>query len=328
VAIGRSIATRTGQRLDSDQEFIGQGLSNIVGSMLSAYPSSGSFNRSGVNLASGAMTPLAAVLSAVFLGLVTLLAAPLVAYLPVASMAAILFIVAWGLFDWPQLWHIARSHPRERIVLLVTLVGVLVDLEKGLFFGVVLSLLFYLYRTSQPSTQEMVPNPDDLGRIRRRMIDAVPGMPTCPQMAIVRLRGSIYFGAVEHVRERFHRIDEDEPRRRWLVLAAPGINFVDLAGAYLLAEEARRRRALGGGLVIAGIQPAVRRMLERSDALPALGPDGIVPHKGDAVRRLFPKLDVEICRRCTQCVFEEGQALLPDGRVRADVSEEKGLVTP
>lgn len=328
VAIGRSIATRTGQRLDTDQEFIGQGLSNIVGSFLSAFPSSGSFNRSGVNVAAGAVTPLAAALSALFLLLITLLAAPLVAFLPVATMASILFIVAWGLFDWRHIWHIVRYHTRERIVLLVTWIGVLVDLEKGLFFGVVLSLLFYLYRTSQPAAQEIAPQPSDLGQSGRKMVEVGPGVSSCPQLAIVRLRGSIYFGAVEHVREEFHRIDEIDPRRKWLLLAAPGINFVDLAGAYLLAEEARRRRALGGGLILVGAQRPVQRMLARTEAVLALGPEGVQPHKGAALRQIYPRLDSRICKGCPLRVFEECQQTLPDGQPQVAPESEERMPIP
>jgi len=100
VAIARSIAVKSGQRIDGNQEFVGQGLSNVAGAFFSAYPSSGSFNRSGVNYEAGAKTPLAAVLSVPFLITILFFVAPLAAYLPIASMAAILFLVAWGLFDF------------------------------------------------------------------------------------------------------------------------------------------------------------------------------------------------------------------------------------
>jgi SulP family sulfate permease len=96
VSIARAVAVKSGQRIDGNQEFIGQGLSNLVGAFSSAYPSSGSFNRSGVNYEAGARTPLAAVFSAVLLLIVLLGIAPLAAYLPLAVMAALLFMVAWG----------------------------------------------------------------------------------------------------------------------------------------------------------------------------------------------------------------------------------------
>ncbi|HEX7971481.1 MAG TPA: SulP family inorganic anion transporter, partial [Thiobacillus sp.] len=163
VAIARSVATKSDQSIDSNQEFIGQGLSNIAGSFFSSYASSGSFNRSGVNYASGAQTPLAAALSAVFLLLIVLLVAPLAAYLPVPSMAAILFIVAWGLIDFHHIGEILKRHKRESIVLAITFVGTLVDLEKGIFLGILVSLLFYLYRTSRPTIRELVPQASELG---------------------------------------------------------------------------------------------------------------------------------------------------------------------
>jgi SulP family sulfate permease len=316
VAIARSVAVRSGQRLDSDQEFIGQGLANIAGAFTSAYPSSGSFNRSGVNYAAGARTPLAAALSAPFLLAIALVAAPLVAHLPVAAMAAILFIVAWGLFDWHHIGQILRHHARERVVLLVTWAGVLIDLEKGLFFGIVVSLLFYLYRTSQPAIEERAPPRAELGNPRRKMVAVGDDAPPCPQLALLRVRGSIYFGAAEHVREQLHRVDAADAQRKWLLLVAHGVNFVDLAGAQLLAEEAQRRRDLGGALVIVGAQPAVREMLERSGAIDAIGADCLIDHKGDALRFVYPLLDAGVCSRCTRRVFEECQAALPDGSPR------------
>ncbi|MCU0928166.1 MAG: SulP family inorganic anion transporter [Burkholderiaceae bacterium] len=328
VAIARSIATRSRQRLDSNQEFIGQGLSNVAGAFVSAYPSSGSFNRSGINYASGARTPLAAALSAPILLAIAVVAAPLAAYLPVAAMAGILFIVAWGLIDWHHIGDIVRRHPRERLVLLVTWIGVLVDLEKGLFAGIVVSLLLYLYRTSQPAVDERAPPPAELGNPRRKMVAAGPDVPPCPQVAMLRLRGSIYFGAVEHVRDQFRRVDAADPKRRWVMLLAQGVNFIDLAGAELLAEEAQRRKALGGGLVIVGAQPAVEHLLRRSGAIDAIGPARLVAHKGEAIRNVYPQLDADVCRACTRRVFFECQARLPNDEPRLDLPGDTRSPTP
>jgi SulP family sulfate permease len=316
VAIARAVAVKSGQRLDADQEFIGQGLSNLIGSFTSAYPSSGSFNRSGINFEAGARSPMAAVLSAPILLAIALLAAPLAAWLPVPAMAAILFIVGWGLIDRVAIAQIIRRHPRERLVLLVTWAGVLVDLEKGLFIGIVVSLLFYLYRTSQPRIEERAPPPSEFGNPRRKMVLAGGDAPVCPQLAMLRLNGSIYFGAVEHVREHFQRLDEVDPRRKWLMLVASGVNFVDYAGAHLLAEESVRRRAMGGGLVIVGPGPAASEMLERSGCLDEIGRDLVYLHKGDAIRAVYPRLDPAICACCPLQVFEECRLALPDGSAR------------
>ncbi len=316
VAISRAIAVQSGQRIDSNQEFIGQGLSNIAGSFFSAYTSSGSFNRSGANYAAGARTPLAAALSAVFLLLIALVAAPWAAYLPVAAVAAVLFIVAWGLINVPEISDILRRHPRERIVLLLTFFGTLLDLEKGLFLGIVVSLFFYLYSTSQPKVEERVPPRGELGNPRRKFVGSDAENPRCPQLAILRVRGGLYFGAVEHVRGQLQAVDEWDPRRRWVMLLMQGVDFVDHAGVHLLQHEARRRRALGGGLMLVTVQPDVRQMLERSGYVAEEGAERIVFSKGTALRMLYPLLDSAICRDCTARIFEECQQALPNGEPR------------
>ena len=264
VAIARSVASKSDQRIDSNQEFVGQGLSNIAGSFFSGYASSGSFNRSGVNYASGAKTPLAAAMSAVFLLLIVLLVAPLAAYLPVASMAAILFIVAWSLIDFHHIGEILKRHNKERIILAITFIGTLVDLEKGIFLGILASLMFYLYRTSQPSIRELVPSYINRLNPQRKLVAVDTDAPACPQLSILRVEGSIFFGAVEHVQQHFRNVDDADPDKKHLLLAARAIGFIDLSGAELFAKEAIRRRKMGGGLYIVGVQPDLCEMMKRA----------------------------------------------------------------
>jgi len=316
VAIARSIATKSDQRIDSNQEFIGQGLSNIAGSFFSGYAASGSFNRSGVNYASGAKTPLAAALSAVFLLLIVLLVAPLAAYLPVPAMAAILFIVAWSLIDFHHIGEIIKRHKRERIILALTFVGTLIDLEKGIFLGILVSLLFYLHRTSQPSIRELVPLAAEFDNPRRKFVPITGDAPSCPQMALLRVEGSIFFGAVDYVQQHFRNVDESDPQKKHLLLTSRAIGFVDLAGAELLAKEATRRRKLGGGLYLVGVQPDLCKMLRRSGQVDTVGEEQIFRHKGDAIQAIYPRLDNEICRTCTARVFHECHVALPDGTPR------------
>ncbi len=316
VAIARSIAIKSDQRIDSNQEFIGQGLSNIAGSFFSAYASSGSFNRSGVNFASGAKTPVAAALSAVFLLLIVLLVAPLAAYLPVPAMAAILFIVAVGLIDFHHIAEIVERHERERIVLAITFFGTLIDLEKGIFLGILASLIFYLYRTSQPSIRELAPLKSELDDPRRKFVRAGPDAPSCPQMAMLRVEGSIFFGAVEHVQQQLRQVDETDPGKKQVMLFARAINFIDLAGAEMLAKEAERRRKIGGGLYLVGVQPGFIGMLSHGGHAEAVGRENIFDHKGEAIHAVYRRLDSDICRNCSVRIFHECQSTLPSGEPR------------
>lgn len=142
IAIARSVALRSGQKIDSNQEVVGQGLSNLVGGFFSGYPSSGSFTRSGLNFDAGAKTPLAAVFASLFLMIILALIARWITYLPMAAMAGILFLVAWGLIDRREIAAIFRGPRHEQVVLLVTFVATLVvQLEYAVFIGIAVSLL-------------------------------------------------------------------------------------------------------------------------------------------------------------------------------------------
>lgn len=141
IASARAAALRSGQVLDGNQEFIGQGLANLVGSFLSGYPSSGSFTRTGANYDAGAQTPLAAVFAGLLLMALLFLIAPLLAYLPVAAMAGVLFIIAWSLADWAAIGELWREGGQERVVFCVTfLATLLMPLEYAVAVGIALSL--------------------------------------------------------------------------------------------------------------------------------------------------------------------------------------------
>ncbi|MEW5943636.1 MAG: SulP family inorganic anion transporter [Pseudomonadota bacterium] len=305
VSIARAIAVRSEQRIDGNQEFIGQGLSNLLGSFFSGYASSGSFNRSGLNYAAGARTPLAAVFAALFLVVILLLVAPLAAYLPIPAMAGILFLVAWGLIDFHHIRSIVKTSRPESFVLFTTLLATLfVELEFAIYVGVVLSLMVYLNRTSQPSILTVMPDQEE-GSYH---FTAESGLPDCPQLKIVRINGSIFFGAVDHVQRFLQRIDEADPQQKHVLIIASGINFVDVAGAEMLAQEAKRRRKMGGGLYFYRMKDAVREMLAKGNYLKDVGEENIFPAKFNAIGAICRKLDPEVCRGCNIKVFRECKA--------------------
>lgn len=142
VAIARALAPRYVDKLDGNQEFIAQGLANISGAFFSAYPSSGSFNRSGVNAVSGARTPLAAICAALFLIAILFFVAPLASYLPYAVIAALLFLVAWGLIDRREIVRIWNEEPIQRWPMIVTFVATItLSLEWAILLGITVALL-------------------------------------------------------------------------------------------------------------------------------------------------------------------------------------------
>jgi len=302
VSIARSLGSRAHQHIDGNQEFIGQGLSNIGGAFFSGYVATGSFNRSGLNFQAGAKTPLAAVLAGLFLVGVVVLVAPMAAYLPNAAMAAILFLVAWGLIDFHAVRNILRTSRSETTVLAVTFFSTLfLQLEFAILAGVLLSLGLYLNRTSRPKLITRVPDPRTPGR------DFVtdPALPECPQIKIARLDGSLFFGAVNHVAETLHRLAEARPAQRHLIVVATGINFIDVAGAEFLVEQATRRQAEGGGLYLIRLKPGVCEPLNRGGYVDTIGRENLFKGKTEAIATVVGRLDPESCRGCTVRIFKE-----------------------
>lgn len=299
VSISRAIALRSGQHIDGNQEFIGQGLANIIGAFFSGYASSGSFNRSGVNYAAGAKTPLAAVYASFFLLGILLLVAPLAAYLPTAAMAGILFLVAWELIDFHHIRQLHQINRQETIVLWVTLIGTLIDLEKGIFFGVALSLVLYLYRTSQPKLESVVPDGDP----ESYHYVGAQGRTECPQVKMIRLHGSIYFGAVPYLQQQIQDMGERHPAQIHLVMMASGINFVDLAGAELLGNLVKRYTTAGGSVSFYRMKESVAEALRSGGFMKEIGEENLFPARSRPAEAIFPKLDKTVCANCSRQIF-------------------------
>ena len=304
VSIARSIATKSEQRIDSNQEFIGQGLSNVIGSFFSSYASSGSFTRTGVNYEAGAKTPLAAVFAALTLTCIVLLIAPLTAYLPIASMAGILFLVAYNLIDTHHISSIIRTSKPEAGILIATFLATLfVELEFAIYVGVILSLLLYLNRTSHPTVVTLAPDPDNK---KKRFVNVQKKpLPECPQLKIIRIDGSIFFGAVNHVAEELDQITKNYPEQAHILIVGGGINFIDVAGCQTLNQEAHRLRVNGRQVYLCSLKGEVVEVMKRGGCNKSIGEENVFHSKMEAIKSIVPRLDPERCRRCKVRIFNE-----------------------
>ena len=303
-SIGRSLAARGGYRINGSQEFIGQGLSNIVGAFFSGYVATGSFNRSGLNFEAGAKTPLAAIFAGGFLAVVVLLVAPYAAYLPKAAMAGVLFIVAWGLIDFKEIFHILKVSKRETAVLLVTFFSALfLELELAIFAGVLLSLIMYLERVSKPIIRRQSPDP----RGGKRVFSSDPSLPECPQFRVAQIDGSIFFGNVNRVEETFDLFRSTRPEQKHLAIVVQAIRFVDLQGAEAFAHEAEARRKMGGGLYIVNAQTHLWDAFEDLGCIDEIDENHFFLGRTAAIHAIYQKLDKSECVRCRNRIFLECQ---------------------
>jgi SulP family sulfate permease len=323
ISSARAVALRSGQRIDGNQEFIGQGLANIVGAFTSSYPTSGSFNRTGANYEAGARTPLACVFSGILLLAILLLVRPLAGYLPVASMAAVLFIVAFGLIDMRAIRKVWRTSRADALTLAITFVATLtIRLEVAILVGVLASLFVYLNWATHPRVLRVAPDPVQQRRFRR--VDARTAL--CPQLDMLRIDGSLFFGSVEHIRDEIEAARAERPQARHVLLIGSGVHLIDTAGADLLASLARQFRDSDTQLYLCRLRPEVHALLERGGYLDAIGRDRVFTTKDDALASIYPKLDATRCAACAARIFEECEPTLPDGSVRDKPRPELTLV--
>jgi SulP family sulfate permease len=191
-------------------------------------------------------------------------------------------------------------------VLITTFIAtLLLDLEFAILLGVIVSLFLFLMETARPRIYSRVPDPQLPGR----RFNTNPKLPECPQLKIVRIDGSIYFGAVDHVQKMLRIFERKEPRQTHLLIMAGGINRVDISGAEFLAQEARYRQARGGAVYLYRLKEGVRQFLLRGSYLSQIGEDNLFQSKTEAIASIFDRLDRSVCERCTRRIFHECQSV-------------------
>ena len=330
ISIAKAVAARSGQRIDANREFRGQGLSNIVGGFFSCYVSCGSMNRSMPNLQAGARTPLAAVFAALLLLALVAVSAPVLAQIPMAALAALLLMVALSLLDikrWRQLVKLSRT---EFTVALATMLAtVTIRLEMAILLGTLLSLMSFLYRTSRPAMRTM--GFDSWGPERQFVVidDAhhpPPGvLAECPQLKLLRMEGEVYFGATQHVADTLYALRHVPHPQKHLLVMGKSMNFIDLAGAELWEAELNARRAMGGDLYFHRPRPEVIRMWQTTGFTRLLGPEHQFPDKRTAIATIFPKLNPAICKTCSARIFWEcKQVPTPPASTAAGIAASAG----
>ena len=297
VAIGRAIALHTHQKIDGNQEFIGQGVSNLVASFFSSYAGSGSFTRSGVNHQAGAKTPMSAIFASLFLIIVLLLLANYASYLPKAAMGGIILLVGYNLIDFHHIKQVYKSSGRELLILLITLIGTLFfDLEFALLAGIITSFFFYMERTSKPNiaTLGLTENHKFINILRD------PNAKECSNLKVIRIDGSLYFGSIEKIEDFFAKLYK-ENKVKHVLISAEGINFIDLAAAEWLTNEILKWQKNGGGIYITGLKLVSQDVLKKGGFIDKMGQQIFFKDKKSAIEAVHKK----ITEPCITKAFDE-----------------------
>jgi sulfate permease, SulP family len=313
ISIGRTFAIRRKEPFAPNQEMIGQGLSNTIGSFFSCYAGSGSFTRSGVNAEAGAKTPLSAISASLFLAAILLAFGSYITVIPKPAMAGLIVYVAWRLIDRNEIAHIVRTSRPETMILVLTLAsGLLLELDFAIYLGVIASFSVFIYESSHPSLRISAPVISASGRRKFRNAD-LHGVPECPQLVSVRLDGPLYFGSVEHVEAEWKALRAKRPGQIHVVFYLKGVGKIDLSGADFLIHAIREIRAEGGTFHIVALFPPLLECLRRFHVLDELGDVFLHISKGEAISAAIGYLDFGICSTCQKRVFTECKAL-PGGQ--------------
>lgn len=308
VSSARSIAGRSGQHLDSNQEFVGQGLSSIAAGFFGGYVVSGSFTRSAINYEAGGRTPMSSVFSGVFILVAMLALAPLAVFLPRTALAGVLLVTAYGMVDRREMRKILKTSRGDSAVMISTLMAtVLLPLEFAVLAGMLVSFARYLIKSSTPTVVSVIPDPTFMH------FEEPAGRPECPQLGIIRVEGSLYFGAVQHVEAAIRCNQDENPRQKFLLLRLSMVDHCDVSGIHMLAAVTSSYRRRGGDVFLDSVRPKVIDMMHLYGFDEVLGLENIL-NAQDTISHLFHKvLHPGFCiYECRRRVFAECQALPKD----------------
>ncbi|WP_325891332.1 SulP family inorganic anion transporter [Grimontia sp. NTOU-MAR1] len=304
LAISRAIALRSGQAIDGEQELVGQGLSNVVGSFFSCYPGSGSFTRSGANFDAGATSPLAMIFSGLLLILVLIFFSSVTIFLPLAAMAGSILLIAWNLLEFKQIQHAVAGSWEEKAVFSATFIStLLLKLEYAIYVGIAVSLLFSLRRFCQPRVVILAPSP---GHRRRKLLNYRSyGLAQCPQLLICRIDGAIFFGSVNHIRKTLEDAIQGAPQTSHIIVVCKGISFIDREGALAIQRLCDDFSARGIEVALCSLKGKTRSTLANEIELDVKMVDSMFEYPNQAIASSFKKLNPEVCEKCTHKVFDE-----------------------
>ncbi len=296
ISIAKAMASQTRQRLDPNQELIGQGLGNLVSGIFQGYAVSGSFSRSAVNISAGAITGFSAVVTGVVVGITLLFLTPLLYHLPQATLAAVIMMAVVNLVKIEPIIYAWRVQPHDGIVAMVTFLLTLVvapHLETGIVVGVILSLVLFLYRTMRPRVSVLSRDPD--GTLR----DAdVRKLATCDNISLIRFDGPLYFANTGYFVDTVLDRVAKKPDLKFVIVDAEGVNEIDATGEEMLHELIKRLDSLGIEFLVARAKKQIMDILKRSGFIEDLGKDKFFRLRTHAFKYAWDKLGDDHAETC------------------------------
>ncbi len=297
IAIAKSMAAKTGQKLDPNQELIGQGLANIIGSFGQSYAVSGSFSRSAVNLQANAATGVSSVVTSLMVALTLLFFTPLLYHLPQAVLAAVIMMAVIGLVNASGFIHAWKAKRADGIISVISFVCTLYfapHLEEGILVGVGLTFGLFIYQHLRPRVAILSKAQDNSLKDAEKA-----GLQECRHIAVVRFDGSLIFANATYLEDRVLDYIADKPELMHILIASKGINDIDASGEDAISILIDTVRSSGLEISFCGLKEEVLAVMERTHLTDKLGRENIYPDSRAALDSMYKQIHAQV--NCNDC---------------------------
>jgi anti-anti-sigma factor len=303
ISIAKAMAGQTGQRLDPNQELVGQGLANILGAIGKSYPTSGSFSRSAVNLQSGAISGLSSVFTSLAVVIMLLFFTPLLYHLPQSVLAAVIMMAVIGLINVSGFVHSWKSQWYDGAISIIAFLSTLAfapHLDRGIMIGVVLTLLVFLYKSMRPTVVTLARTADQSLRAA-----ISHGLKECEYIAMIRFDGPLFFANASYLEDQIMERMRAQPKLNHIIIVSNGINDIDASGEETLSLLVDRVRSAGIEIALSGVNESVMKVLKRTHLDAKIGMENIFATMESAIASVHEKAhhggDEQNCPLTTVC---------------------------
>lgn len=296
----------TNSKHNSNRELIGQGIANMVTPLFGGIPATGAIARTATNIKFGATSPMSGVIHGLFVLITLLLFAPLAVHIPLASLAPVLMVVAWNMSERKHFAHVLKLKSGDSLVLIITfLLTVFTSLTIAVFVGLLLAILLFVKRMSDMLiVSKVLPDHKNNGKVQSHVVSESRD---CPQISIYTIEGPLFFGAAQTFEERILKSLHYKPQI--LVLRMGKVPFIDATGEAYLRNIVRNFKSQGGRLLVTGVQPSLKTLLNKSGLTNEIGEHNFFEHTGDAINCALGCVNRNSCIGCKHYAFRECEEL-------------------
>lgn len=328
ISIAKAMAARTRQRIDANQELVGQGLSNIVSGLFGGYPVSGSFSRSAVNIEAGAITGFSSIVTGIVVGITLLFLTPLLYHLPQATLASVIIMAVINLVKIEPIKHAWKAEKHDGIVAVITFVLTLVmapHLEKGIIIGVVLAMVLFIYRTMRPRIAIVSRYFD--GTFRD--VSVHPELDSCKKILMFRFDMSLYYANAGYFETKVLQMVADNPEVEYLILDAEGINTIDATGEEVLLHLSERLDKVGVTIIIARMKKQFMDTMRNTGTLEKMGGDNrrFFARITFALNQAWSNVECDKCNNGKNCPLRTSVAI-EQAKARGELDPDKPHPVP